>query len=64
MKCVHERNTAMLSKHLIRCIDTMEAIRARLDGEFDNRRLKRFGPLGNTLDDVRRFIDETIRGIK
>lgn len=54
----------MLSKHLIRCIDTMEAIRARLDGEFDNRRLKRFGPLGNTLDDVRRFIDETIRGIK
>lgn len=64
MKCEHAKNNAALARHLTRCIDAMEAIRARIDGEFDNKRLRRFGPLGNTNEDIRQIIDKTIRGIK
>jgi len=37
------------------------AIIARIDGVFDDPDLVAFGPLGDTLEDVKRFAEETLR---
>lgn len=34
----------------------LAAIRARVDGDYDNPALMHFGPLGDTRDDIRRII--------
>jgi len=36
--------------------EALEAIRARLDGVFDDPQLIRLGPLGDTTDDIRRIV--------
>ncbi len=37
------------------------AIRARINGEFDNKELKKYGPLSSSNEDVLRLIDKVIK---
>lgn len=39
----------------------IEAIRARIDGEFDHPALQAYGPLSDTFSDVIRIAEDAIR---
>jgi len=55
-KSIPERNYAADSY-----VDTLRAIKARIDGDFDNASLLKCGPLTtDTLEDVVRFVDDCL----
>jgi len=49
---------------LVKCkhLEVLEAIKARIDGEWDNPFLLRFGGLSiNSLDDVAKMVSESLK---
>lgn len=47
-----------------RATDALIAIKARIDGIWDNPQLRRFGALDEPLIDIKRFVDETLLDIQ
>lgn len=45
-------------------LDALEAIRARLDGEYDHPALVKYGALAGTMDDVRQLVRDAIDKVR